>query len=168
MAKRSGLPERAMRRTSSRFMSGEQVAAIIAIIRSWPQLPITWEHIREQVGRELFKAGPRAKGKDAVWSRQSLSANPDIKKAYDERRATLLDEAKRGGKRRQRSRDPAIVVVERQVERLQGENAELREQLAAYEAKFRKMVMNLHRGETTEEGLDNPLPERVERRQRDN
>jgi hypothetical protein len=147
-------------------MTAEQAGAIVALIRDWPALPITWEDIRQSIGRGLPKSGSRNRT-IKVWSRQSLSGNVEIKKAYDDRRAQLLDEMRRGGKRRQRSRDPAIIVVERQVERLKAENEELRAQLAAYEARFRRMVMNMHRGKATEEGLDAPLPGKVERRPRD-
>ncbi len=169
MAKRTGLPEQATQKEGSprrRFMTGEQVAAIVALIRDWPALPMTWDAIRGAIERGLPKAGRRLRTEKA-WSRQALSVNAAIKMAYDDRRAQLLDEAKRGVKRRQRSREPAVLVLERQVDRLKAENDALRGQLATYEAKFRRMVMNLHRGETTEEGLDNPLPERVDRRPRD-
>jgi hypothetical protein len=90
-----------------------------------------------------------------------------IKTAFEDRRKQLVDEAQRGGKRRVRNREPAVVVLERQVARLEAEKKVLLAELDAYEARFRRMVLNLHRGATTEEEMDNPMPHRVEKRTKD-
>ena len=75
--------------------------------RAWPALPLTWENIRARIGVDLFGHGDRLRRTDAtVWSRQALSGNALIKKAYIDRRAELLDAEKRGKRLRSRKRAP--------------------------------------------------------------
>lgn len=152
----------------TRFISAEEAARIVDLVRAWPSLPFTWDAIRDQIGRDVLGIDPRRKTTQAkVWSRQALSANPSIKRAYEDRRRELTEAERRGVRRPRRSRDPETVVLRRQVDALTIENKTLREQLAAYEDRFRTMAVNRALGATTDAGLLEPLSVKLDRRPKD-
>ncbi len=157
-------PRAKKRVEARRFISEDDVARIVALVRAWPALPLTWENIRARIGVEMFGHGDKRRRTDAtVWSRQALSGNAGIKKAYTDRRAELLDAEKRGSRLRRRKRAPESVLLQQQVDHLRIENAELRAKLAAYEDLFRRYQLNRFQGATTDEQLLAPLAPKIER-----
>ena len=102
---------------------------------------MTWETIVVALDRRRI-------GK---WTRQALAGNARILKAYQDRKAGLA-----AGKTR-RSRDPAMVVMNRQVEQLEAEIAGLKEKLNAYEERYAIMLRNASVRGLTEGDLTRPL-----------
>lgn len=86
------------------------------------------------------------------WTRQALSAKPEIVEAIRARKDALAKGTKR------RSRDPEVVVLRRQVDGLQAEMKDLAEKLAWYEERHLIMLRNAAVRGLTESDLMKTLP----------
>lgn len=116
---------------------------VCSLIRSWPEgTPLTWESLVAML----------AQGSKGAWSRQALSRHPEIVEALHRRKDDL-----RKGKPKV-SRDPAIVVLGRQVAEKDAEIVELRNRLARYEERFLTMIRNAAVRGLTQADLERPLP----------
>lgn len=118
------------------------LARIRGVIQAWPDLPLRWEDLVALLKRQGVGS----------WTRQALSAKPEIVEAVKARKDALAKGAKR------RSRDPEVVVLRRQVEGLQTQVKELTEKLAWYEERHLIMLRNAAVRGLTEADLMKALP----------
>ena len=150
----SGIPPKKPLFPRPRYMSDEDVAKIVGMIREWPRAPMEWDGIRAEIGKRLL--GRKDGSDEGVWSRQALSARPEIKKAYNER----TDELSRIGQRdarRKRKPAPEAVIWRQKSEHLEVRIRALESKLAAYEELFRTYNVRKFQGAATEEELTKPL-----------
>ena len=118
-----GLPGGGSRRPKpilrARFIPDRLVVEIADIVRHWPELPLSWELIRQQFVHDLLnREARRTKHLPEAWSRQALSKNATIKKAYKERKDELTKAQARDATRPKRRRDPVVVVLKQENETL--------------------------------------------------
>lgn len=155
-----------------RFLTPEDVEKIVKLIRSWPALPMTWEHVRERVTREIQMVGPTGKagkryGSNAKgWSRQALAGHGAIKESYESRSRELAAEGRREQRNPARNRDPETVLLRRQCEALRIEIETLRRKVAEYEETFAMLVYNRHLGDVSPEDITRLIPKKADRRGR--
>lgn len=117
------------------------IERVCAFIRVWPHAPLTWEELTAAVA-------DRERG---GWTRQTLSTNGRIAEVYAERKAALRKKPARP------PRDPALIMLQRDVEHRDGEIARLQGKLVEYEERFLVMRRNAAIRGLTEEELLRPL-----------
>ena len=122
-------------------MDPKSVQGVCELIRSWPTLPLTWDLITGSVALRGIGG----------WTRQALAGNERILEAYRQRKVALAK-----GKTKT-SRDPAVVVLKRQVEDLQARLADVQGKLAAYEERFLIMIRNAAVKGVSPDELERPL-----------
>ena len=149
----------------ARFIPDRLVVEIADIVRHWPELPLSWELIRQQIVHDLLnREARRTKHLPKAWSRQALSKNATIKKAYKERKDELTRAQARDATRPKRRRDPVVVVLKQENETLKIKIKQLEDTVRFYEDRHRTMLANGGRGEV--DPLK-PLPEKIDRRPKD-
>lgn len=118
---------------------------VCSLLRAWPEeTPLTWDAVVDAVA---------GSGK-GTWTRQALSRHDAIVEAYHRRK----DEIRAGRGKAKVVRDPAIVVLQRQLEAKEVEIGELKRVLARYEERFLTMIRNAAVRGVTEEELHRALP----------
>jgi hypothetical protein len=153
-----------------RRMLPADIKRIVEIVRYWPSdRPMTWDLICARVATDVRPVKARREDASGLqpWTRQALSARPEIKKAYQDRQVELEAEKGRVEKRPGRIRDPEVVMLRREKEALEIEIKELKAQISAYEEKFGTMVYNRSLGAMTEEAMNKPLKRKLDRTGRD-
>ncbi|KQQ45673.1 hypothetical protein ASF58_19045 [Methylobacterium sp. Leaf125] len=103
---------------------------------------MTWEALTEDIAR-------RERG---GWTRQSLAGNARISEAYDKRKREL------GSGKAKVPRDPAIVILKRDIQERDVEIARLKDLLSAYEERFLVMLRNAAVRGLKPEELEKALP----------
>lgn len=151
---------------AGRRMTASDVTKVRKLIQEWDAEPMDWELIRAKVLVKIQIPGNSAarKGKDLVaWTRQALSAHPEIKEAYQTRKAELAKERGRTEKDPRRNSDSEVVLLRKDRDALRKQVADLEAKLAEYEELFHRTVYHRFQGETAPEKLMAPLPEKFDR-----
>lgn len=118
------------------------VERVVAVIRNWPCPPLTWKLLTESVARK--EAGG--------WTRQALAGKSSIADAFRKKK----DDFRRGIRRP--AKDPAVVILSRQIEGLKAQVDELKATLSKYEERFLTMLRNAAVRGISPSDLEKSLP----------
>lgn len=142
-ARKDAVATRAVRARRGRRkpLDARAVERVVALIRAWPALPLTWEVVVRAV----------AAAENGGWSRQSLSGNERISRTYKDRHSAL------SAGRTRIPRDPAAVVLQNLNRDLNARLAEMEQLLRQYEERFLTILRNASARGISQEMLEGPL-----------
>lgn len=152
-------PRRTGRRSAPpgkrRLLVGEQTReALEELIETWPiDSDLTWDALMEVIN---FRYGGN-------WTRQAVAKHKDLQKAFTKRQKEiqvhLRTKAQNAGRRVARTRDEEVAYLKKQIDLLNVENADLKQQLKKADARMNLWRHNAFLHRMTPHQLDAPMQE---------
>jgi len=137
--RKNGVP--APRTGSRRRLDDDAIKRVCELIGLWTNPPLTWEALTERV----------SEGGRVGWTRQTLAGNVKIAEAFDRKKVDL-----RSGKSKL-PRDPALVILRRDIEERDAQILRLKDILRSYEERFLVMIRNASVRGISQDELEHPL-----------
>jgi hypothetical protein len=128
--------------------------AILELIESWP--------LTEELSWGTFMADVRVRY-GGEWTRQAVAKHEDLQEAFTKRQKKIRDfrraKAQNTGRRVARTRDEEVAYLKKQVELLNRENADLKQQSVVLHARLNRWRHNAFLHRVTPHQLDAPMQE---------